>query len=165
MKNELILHYIGQDDFACPIYEDQNGKIWKDIDLGEGDSPSLYSVTGNSADGEPLYPIDHEYSFAEPGPYRKDPFEFEYQLLGRMKADCDYYLGYGGRSTYALHGKTVEEHISGMKEIWENFPEEAKPEWLSWEQILEYESAMGPDPVKEAKGCSALKKRGAYIKL
>ena len=162
-KDKLILKYIGMDDFSCPVFEDQNGKLWKDINLGKSNPPSLYSVTGNDQDGEPLYPIRQEYSFAEPGPYLRDPFEFEYMMLSRMQSDCNYFLGYGGRSTYALHGQTVDEHISGMKEIWIKLPEDGKPEWLPWEQIQEYEMAMGDDPEKVAEGCLKLKERGVFI--
>ena len=42
----LILEYIGIDDSARPMYKDQFGKLWKDIDLGNTATPSLYSVTG-----------------------------------------------------------------------------------------------------------------------
>lgn len=161
-ETKLILEYIGQDDFSYPTYLDQKGIIWKDINLGKG-IPSLYSASGNEPDGEPEYPIQQEYSFSDPGPYRENPYQFEYMLLSRMKMDCEYFLGYGRRSIYALHGKSIPEHIASMKELWNKFPEEAKPEWLSWEQILEYEAAMGTNPVTKAEGCKQLKKRGVFI--
>ena len=41
----LIMKHIGMDDFSCPVYQDQFGRLWKDIDLGEQDTPCLYSVT------------------------------------------------------------------------------------------------------------------------
>lgn len=162
-KSRLILTYIGEDDFSCPTYKDQNGKFWKDINLGSSNPPSLYSVSLNELDGEPFYPINQEYSFTGPGPYLKNPFEFEYMMLSRMRSDCDYFLGYGGRSTYALHGQTVDEHIARMKELWNGFPEDGKPEWLPWKQILEYEMAMGNDPEKVSEGCEKLRKRGVFI--
>lgn len=49
----LIMKHIGMDDFSCPVYQDQFGRLWKDIDLGEQDTPCLYSVTNNDLDGEP----------------------------------------------------------------------------------------------------------------
>lgn len=140
----LILEYIGIDDFACPMYKDQFGKLWKDIDLGSTATPSLYSVTGNDIDGEPLSPIKQEYIFS-PAPFQRSPFEFEYMLLSRMQGDCEYYLGFGRRSSHAIGGKTVDEHISKMKSLWNGFPPDQKPEWLTWEQILDYEKAMRGD--------------------
>ena len=50
-----------------------------------------------------------------------------------------------------------------MKELWNKFPADEKPEWLSWEQILDYEVAMGMDPETRMKGCNALEKRGVFI--
>lgn len=140
----LILEYIGIDDSARPMYKDQFGKLWKDIDLGNTATPSLYSVTGNDVDGEPLSPIKQEYRFS-PAPFQRSPFEFEYMLLSRLQSDCKYYLGFGGRSSHAIGGKTVDEHISKMKALWNGFPPDQKPEWLSWEQILDYEKAMRDD--------------------
>jgi hypothetical protein len=26
-----------------------------------------------------------------------------------------------------------------MKKLWKKFPEDLKPQWISWEEILEYE--------------------------
>lgn len=162
-KKKLVLKYVGRDAFSCPIYKDQDRNIWKDISLGKSDSPDLYSVTGNDLDGEPMYPIRNEYTFSEGGPFVENPYTFEYMMLSRMQSDCNYFLGYGGRSTYALHGKTIEEHIASMKEIWNGFPEEKKPEWLSMEQILEYEMAMSSDPKQVEKGCQMLTERGVFI--
>ena len=41
--------------------------------------------------------------------------EFQYKMLDRMKSDCEYYLGYGNRSTKYLWGKSVEKHIEAMR--------------------------------------------------
>lgn len=67
---------------------------------------------------------------------------FRYQLLSRLKGDCDYYFGYGGRSNNVLWAKDVQGQIKTMKELWKSFKENAKPEWLTWEEILNYESEM-----------------------
>ena len=69
---------------------------------------------------------------------------FRYQLLGRMKSDCDYYLGCGDRSKKYLWADDESEQIEYMKAIYNSFPEEKKPEWLTWAQILAYEKAMIP---------------------
>lgn len=67
---------------------------------------------------------------------------FRYQLLSRLKMDCDYFLGYGNRSVNALWGGSVEIQINKMKELWLSFTEPDKPEWLAWEDILDYEKNM-----------------------
>lgn len=66
--------------------------------------------------------------------------KFRYQLLDRMREDCEYYLDYGGRHPKYLWAQEEREHISYMKQIWQSFSE--KPEWLSWDEILEYEKLM-----------------------
>ena len=52
----------------------------------------------------------------------------------------NYYLGYGNRCEKYLWAKDVKSQIAKMKEIWNNLKE--KPEWLTMEQILEYEKKM-----------------------
>ena len=44
-KTKLVLEYTGMDDFSCPVYKDQFGKLWKDIDLGKEPEPNLYSLS------------------------------------------------------------------------------------------------------------------------
>lgn len=66
--------------------------------------------------------------------------KFNYQMLGRLKSDCDYFLGAGGRHTKFLWALDVDAQINAMKCSWTNLKE--KPEWLTWEDILEYERKM-----------------------
>jgi hypothetical protein len=70
----------------------------------------------------------------------KQPFEFEYRLLSRLKSDCEYFLGHGNRCEKHLWAGDVDSQIKKMKELWEMVPE--KPEWLPFDEILEYEKAM-----------------------
>lgn len=69
-------------------------------------------------------------------------FKFEYQLLSRLKEDCNYYLGASRGFEPHLWAHTVEAQIEKMKELYQGFPEEGKPEWLTWEDILDYENKM-----------------------
>ncbi len=67
---------------------------------------------------------------------------FNYQLLGRLQADCEYFLGNGnGHVKHLFHGSTTE-HIDGMLELHNDFPANKKPEWLTIEQIHEYKKNM-----------------------
>ena len=66
--------------------------------------------------------------------------EFQYQMLDRMRSDCEYFLGYRNRCEKDLWGKSVEKHIEAMRRIWNELKE--KPVWLSMEQIDKYERKM-----------------------
>lgn len=68
--------------------------------------------------------------------------KFNYMMLGRLQSDCEYFLGHGSRSTRNLYYDTVDEHISEMKKLWDNLPEDGKPEWLTYQEIEEYEKDM-----------------------
>lgn len=68
--------------------------------------------------------------------------KFRYMLLSRMKGDCEYYLGYGNRSKRALWAEDEAEQIKVMKALWNRFDDDGKPEWLTWEDIMEYEGEM-----------------------
>lgn len=70
---------------------------------------------------------------------------FRYQLLDRLRQDCEYYLGCGNRSKKALWTEDETAQIETMMDIWNSFPDEDKPEWLSWEQIVDYAQRMGVD--------------------
>ena len=67
---------------------------------------------------------------------------FRYMLLDRMRSDCDYFLGYGRFYTNHLWAGNVVDQIGYMKALWESFPANGKPEWLTMEQINEYEGEM-----------------------
>lgn len=69
--------------------------------------------------------------------------KFRYMMLSRMKMDCDYYLGYGNRNAMQLWACDEKKQIEDMKDIWNTFPEEDKPEWLTWEELNEYARKMG----------------------
>lgn len=76
----------------------------------------------------------------------------DYRLLSRLKADCDYYLGAGGRAEKHLWAGSVEAQITKMRELYDALTE--KPEWLTEQDIDNYESQMtgGPElsqPQKE----------------
>lgn len=66
----------------------------------------------------------------------------EYRLLGRLKADCDYFLGAGGRAEKHLWAGNVREQIAKMRELYDALPE--KPEWLTMEDIDRYAQRMEP---------------------
>jgi hypothetical protein len=54
------LKFIGIDSWSRPVYQDESGQIWKDVNLGRGE-PSLHSSADNDFDGEPDMPIKGKY--------------------------------------------------------------------------------------------------------
>ena len=66
----------------------------------------------------------------------------DYRLLSRLKADCDYFLGAGGRAEKHLWAGNVREQIAKMRELYDALPE--KPEWLTMEDIDRYAQRMEP---------------------
>lgn len=37
----LVMEYIGEDFLSMPVYRDQFNRLWKDIELGNFEQPSL----------------------------------------------------------------------------------------------------------------------------
>lgn len=70
-----------------------------------------------------------------------------YRLLDRLRTDCDYYLGAGGRSEKHLWAGSVEKQIAKMRELYAALPE--KPEWLSEQDIDRYEQQMTFSPERK----------------
>lgn len=60
-----IMHYIGIDSHDRPVYEDENGKLWKDTDPRPYMSPSLCSALDNQFDGEPDCPFHGEVNYCQ----------------------------------------------------------------------------------------------------
>lgn len=74
---------------------------------------------------------------------------FRYMLLGRLQADCEYYLGYGNRNPRRLWAGSEAEQIKFMIKLYDSFKEDEKPMWLTMEQIMEYSKEMGvTEPLK-----------------
>lgn len=144
MMNENIrtMVYIGEDDWGRPVYKcKENGILWKDVNCGRG-RKNLCSCS-NSFDGEPDCPIreDLEIHFEEVEEISPEN-KFNYQLLDRLRCDCEYYLGYGNRNKKNLWAGNEKEQIEKMKELYSNFKEDQKPDWLTYNKILEYEKLM-----------------------
>jgi hypothetical protein len=80
-----------------------------------------------------------------------DESNFNYQFLGRLQQDCEYYLGHGGRSKKHLWAGDVDAQIAKMKEVFSALPE--MPEWITLERIDQYQVAMSAASITgETKG-------------
>ena len=71
---------------------------------------------------------------------------FRYQLLDRMRTDCEYLLGPGARLNKYLWARDPQLQIVYMKALWNSFPEGQKPEWLSFTRICQLERQMMAQP-------------------
>ena len=70
--------------------------------------------------------------------------KMQFQLLDRMKQDCEYYIN-GHRNTNHLWAGSVDEQIKAMRELQKML----KPEWLSSEDIDRYEEQMKDSTLTE----------------
>ena len=67
---------------------------------------------------------------------------FRYQLLDRMRLDCEYFLGPGAWLNKYLWAGDPQLQIACMKALWDSFPEGQKPEWLTLTQLRQLEQRM-----------------------
>lgn len=72
---------------------------------------------------------------------------FRYSLLARMKQDCEYYLGNGGRNANCLWAFDEQSQIDSMRAIYESFLYGEEPAFITAEDIDDYEERMLHPPV------------------
>ena len=68
-------------------------------------------------------------------------YSFDYQLLDRLRSDCRYYLD-GHRNPDLLWAGSVEEQIKEMRKLYNSFPSDKKPQWITEEDINHFEAEM-----------------------
>lgn len=141
---KMTLEFVGMDNFSTPVYKNEDGQYFKDINCDRG---SMYLCTASDIDEDPDTPIDKiekyrnleiEIIGRENEPTKEE--KFNYMILSRLKMDCDYFLGNGNRCVKHLYHCDVESQIKAMKELYDGFDD--KPEWLTYEEILDYEKRM-----------------------
>ena len=79
----------------------------------------------------------------------KHDTKFYYQFLDRLRSDCAYYLGNGGRYREHLWTGNEYEQIELMRAVFKVLP--MPPEWLTWEQIDEIAKKMLTENGSDAK--------------
>lgn len=67
-------------------------------------------------------------------------FTADYQLLDRLRTDCEYFLGAGQRNEKHLWAGSTSAQIARMRELYDVLPE--KPDWLTQEAIDRYAERM-----------------------
>lgn len=68
--------------------------------------------------------------------------KFRYMMLSRMKQDCDYYFGNGGRNPKILWAGDEKSQLENMVALWKTFDPDDRPEWLTWGDIVYYALKM-----------------------
>ena len=64
-------------------------------------------------------------------------FKLDYMMLDKWRMCCNYYNS--AEHFNNAHVSTISEVIKDMKERWNKIPDDLKPEWITWEEILGYE--------------------------
>ena len=54
------LRFVGIDGWDRPVYQDESGQLWKDVNLGSG-TPYFHNAVNNDFEGEPDMPITGDY--------------------------------------------------------------------------------------------------------
>ena len=110
---------------------------------------SQLEQTAHVKDNPPPLPVeaaaitaDISLTGSEQPSTEKQDFSYEYQLLDRLRTDCEYFLGEGQRNKKHLWAGSVYAQIAKMRELYDALPE--KPEWLTAEAISDYEDRMSP---------------------
>ncbi len=81
---------------------------------------------------------------------------YKYMLLDRLRQDCGYYLDGGNRNCKYLWGGSVPAHLGAMRALYDSFPEDDRPEWLTAEQIDDYAARMEREPTGRAENSPAV---------
>ena len=133
------LTYIGEDYWGRETYRDERGRYYRIVDgVMHTSSPS------NDIDGEPDCPLPAgSYEIVNPMTDRQrleKAHKFDYMMLGRLKSDIEAYLNVPGDCRYRNnHLVNAAQTIVEMRKYWARIPDEVKPEWITEEQIEEYE--------------------------
>ena len=123
--------FLGYDKVKFTVVMPDGTTYTERQDIGDGD--------GGVLDFLAQYP---KYQDILPLLQQSTPPQNDYMLLSRLKADCDYFLGAGGRAEKHLWAGNVREQIAKMRELYDALPE--KPEWLTIEDIDRYAQRMEP---------------------
>lgn len=153
-KTKLTFAYKDNGQF---YYKDEKGRVYVDMN-DDKDKTDLYRCVGDY--DEPSHSVNAEDFELINNPKndenyeRNKKYEYTYMLLSRLVMDCKYYLGNGNRFDGHLWAGSVDKQIAKMKELWNTLPEDMKPEWLSMEDIENYEREMKSEKKTEAEETS-----------
>ena len=129
------------------LYRDSKGYYYVDCHnepKNDGISVVYRLSPATDSEGEPNKMIECHIVITNPRSEREElerAFKFDYMMLDRMRVDCEYYKS--AEHFNNSHASTIRETIEEMKRIWNKFPKDLKPNWITYEQILGYEKKFG----------------------
>jgi hypothetical protein len=141
---------IGEHRMEGTLYKDEYGRYY--VDCNNDNPNALYRLCPpTEQDGEPDVCIEN-FEITNPltdKERRMKGFQFEYMMLSRLSDDAAAYFGKSGNEDndkwdcryHNEHfiGGSIRDTIAAVKEYWNKIPEDLKPEWLTYEQIEEWE--------------------------
>jgi len=143
-KIKLIYKYEENGNY---YYEDENKNLY--CENGNQNIGEVHLMYCTKEYGEPIREVENleKYELVnnpkdDPNYERKKANEYNYMMLDRLRADCDYFLGNGNGFLGHLYYKDIDKHIEEMKKIYESFSNKEKPEWISLENIENYKAKM-----------------------
>ena len=140
---KLVLKRVGEHGMDGNLYQDSKGYYYVDCHdepKNNGVSTVYRLSPATDSEGEPDKTIECEIEITNPRSEREEreiAFRFDYMMLSRMQGDCKYYDS--ADSYNHAHWSTIEDTIKEMKRIWNKFPDDLKPEWITMEEIEGYE--------------------------
>lgn len=141
-------------DKMTPEQQKEFKQRLKDLDLLDDDESNLQSAIQSYRN----HYIQEFESYTKKEENNTN-LEYNYMLLGRLRSDCEYFLGYGNGSERHLWAGNIDEQIAKMKELYNSFTDDQKPEWITMEDINNYEKEMKElkkDKEKKAEDVSDL---------
>lgn len=134
----------GGNNILYPCYVDENGRVYFDINDGKG-FLNLYTGAYRYPEDDNIYGEPYSYVEGEikcDHPFTRCTREYDYQMLSRLKSDCDYFLGCGNGCEDSLYYKNIESQCEAMTKLLESFDDKQKPSWITIEQVEKYRKIM-----------------------
>lgn len=140
---ELILQYVGRSNFDDKLYKDTEETYFIKDDYND------IVYIGKDPDNDPYGSIKNIAKYKdckvitvgdENLPTESE--RFNYMMLDRLRCDCETHLNIWNKYSRKLSKEQRKSTIEEMKNIYNSFSDDKKPEWLTWNQILEYEKQM-----------------------
>lgn len=153
---KMKLTRVGENACGHMVYQDQaTGKYYLDIDYGFSETIALHACSpSDDMDGEPDYRVKREYEIINPitdREKRMKQYQFQYMMLGRLIGDCRAFFGDGRGDESAdcryhnecfIWGKDIKVLVSEVKKLWNQIPEDIKPEWMTAEEVAAFEAQV-----------------------
>lgn len=124
-------------DKMTPEQQKEFKQRLKDLDLLDDDESNLQSAIQSYRN----HYIQEFESYTKKEENNTD-LEYRYMLLDRLRSDCEYFLGNGNRNEKHLWAGNIDDQIAKMKELYNSFTDDQKPEWITMEDINNYEKEM-----------------------